>query len=62
MKDYLFEIVDEDSDACGEQFFVECKSLRRAWEIADENFPDVALRCLGHYSVEEAEIIGLDTY
>lgn len=62
MKDYLFEIIDEDSDCCGEQFFVECKSLREAWEIADENFPDVALRCFGTYSIEEAEMIGLDTY
>ena len=62
MKDYLFEIIDEDSECCGEQFFVECKSLREAWEIADENFHDVALRCFGSYSVAEAEMYGLDTY
>ena len=62
MKDYLFEIIDEDSDCCGEQFFVECKSLREAWEIADKNFSDVALKCFGTYSVKEAEMIGLDTY
>ena len=62
MKDYLFKIIEEDSDLYGEQFFVECESLRKAWEIADENFPDVALRCFRAYSVEEAEILGYDTY
>lgn len=62
MKDYLFEIIDENSDYCGEQFFVECESLREAWETADVNFPDVALRCYGSYSIAEAEMMGLDTY
>ena len=62
MKDYLFEIIDEDSDYCGEQFFVECESLADAWEIANGNFPDVTLEYYGPYSVEEAEMLGLDTY
>ena len=62
MKDYLFEIIDEDSDACGEQFFVECGSLREARKIVHENFPDVTLKFCGLCSVEEAEIMGLDTY
>ena len=62
MKDYLFEIVDEDSDACGEQFFVECESLREARKIVYENFPDVALKFCGLCSVAEAEMMGLDTY
>ena len=62
MKDYLFEIVDEDSDLCGEQFFVECDTEDEAWWIADANFPDVVLECHGSYSIEEAEIMGLDTY
>ena len=62
MKDYLFEIIDEDSDACGEQFFVECESLRKAREIVYENFPDVAVKFCGLYSIAEAEILGYDTY
>jgi hypothetical protein len=61
MKDYLFEIVDEESDACGEQFFVECYNLETAWEIVQENFCE-EVQYLGEYSVAEAEMWGLDTY
>lgn len=60
MFDFLFEIIDGDNE--GEQFFVECNTLREAWEIADENFPNDPLRCFGKYTIEEAEILGLDTY
>ena len=62
MWDFMFEIVGEDSDLCGEQFFVECYNLHTAWEIAVDNFIDEELEYLGKYSPEEAEAIGLDTY
>ena len=59
MRDYLF--IDNES---GEQFFVECKSLAEAWEIARDNWGDETddLEYLGEYSVEEAEILGYDTF
>lgn len=62
MWDFMFEVVGEDSDLCGEQFFVECNTLVSAREIASDNFPDEELRYCGKYSIEEAEWIGLDTY
>jgi hypothetical protein len=59
MRDYLF--IDNES---GEQFFVECKSLDEAWEIAlDEWGGDTDdLEYLGEYTVAEAEILGYDTF
>ena len=64
--DYLFEVVGEDSDLCGEEFFVEVvmeEDYRSvAWEIAIENFPNEELRCLGAYPPELAEAMGYDTY
>ena len=62
MYDFLFEVIGEDSNICGEQFFVECNTLASAREIAKENFPYEELSYCGKYSVEEAEILGLDTY
>ena len=62
MFDYLFEIVGEDSYCCGEEFFVECDTEADAWQIAEANFPNEELRCWGKYSIEEAEMMGLDTY
>lgn len=64
--DYLFEVVGEDSDLCGEEFFVEVVMEEdyhsTAWEIAIENFPNEELRCLGAYPPELAEAMGYDTY
>jgi hypothetical protein len=64
--DYLFEVVGEDSDLCGEEFFVEVvmeEDYRSAaWEIAIENFPNEELRCLGAYPPALAEAMGYDTY
>ena len=62
MWDYLFEVVDEDSELCGETFFVECSNLHTAWEIAVDNFNGIELECIGKYAPEEAEILGYDTY
>lgn len=57
LRDYLF--IDNES---GEQFFVECRTLAGAWTTVWENFGDDAdVEYIDEYSVEEAEIIGLDT-
>ena len=64
--DYYFEVTDEDSPWYGEEFLVEVEdtpnSLDEAWAIARENFPNEKMKCWDKYSVEEAEIMGLDTY
>ena len=58
LKDYLF--IDNDS---GEEFFVETFSKREAEKIVEENFgEDADIEYIGVYSVEEAEILGYDTY
>ena len=62
MKTFWFEVVDEDSENCGEQFFVESDSLEMAWDIAVENWGDTKLDCLGKVSYYFAEMMGYDTY
>ena len=59
MRDYLF--IDNES---GEQFFVECETLDEAWEIARDNWGEETddLEYLGEYTIEEAEILGYDTF
>lgn len=58
MRDYLF--IDNES---GEEFFVECHTLAEAWTIVGENFGDDAdVEYIDEYTVEEAEILGYDTY
>lgn len=58
MWDYLF--IDNES---GEEFFVECDSLREAWDIVNREFgPENECEYQGRFSVEEAEILGYDTY
>lgn len=58
MKDYLF--IDNES---GEMFFVECESLNKVWVILEmSGFQSNEVEYLGEYSVEEAEILGYDTY
>ena len=63
---YWFEVTDEDSDLCGEEFFVETKagfgSLAKAWEIVRENFGDIEIECLGPIGAFQAAMMGLDTY
>ena len=61
MIDYLFEIVDEDSELCGERFFVEREEIYDAWIVAQENFPDEKLELIGAYYPEDAEILGYET-
>ena len=61
--DYLFEITDEDSDYCGEQFFVECKKNEDPWIVVQMNFCTTkGIELIGEYTPEEAEILGYDTY
>lgn len=58
MKDFLF-LNNEN----GELFFVECKTLTEAWGIVWENFEeDTDIEYISEYSVEEANILGYDTY
>lgn len=58
MWDFLF--TDTES---GEDFFVECDNLFEAWHIVHDNFGTGAkVRYIGRYSVEDAEMMGLDTY
>ena len=63
---YWFSIEGEDSDLCGEEFFVEVKDednpLAIAWDIAVENFPNEELKCYGRVSSAWAEMMGYDTY
>ena len=61
---YWFEIIGEDSDLCGEEFFTELENATKEQHIAYANqiFPNEKLRCLGRVSGAEAEMMGLDTY
>lgn len=62
MIDYLFEIVGEDSECCGECFFVECAKGENPWGVIAEYFSDEEVVPIGEYTPEEAEILGYDTY
>lgn len=62
MWNYLFEIVSEYSDLCGEQFFVQCDTLEETDEILGKYFWGERVHYLGKYTDEEAEEIGFDTY
>lgn len=61
---YWFEISDENSDLCGEEFFTELKTSEKSEHIkyAKEIFPGEKIKCLGRVSAAEAEMMGLDTY
>ena len=64
---WWFGINDENSDLCGEEFFVEVNvtldiAKREAIKIAKENFPNEKISCYGRVSETEAEMMGLDTY
>lgn len=58
MWDFLFE--DKES---GEEFFVECEYLEKAFVILEmSGFERSEVKYRGKYTVEEAEMMGLDTY
>lgn len=67
--DYLFEVVGEESEICGEQFLIEVDCdfeedpLAVAWDIACEYFEGEKLEMtLGPISPMLAETLGYDTY
>jgi hypothetical protein len=62
MRHYWFEITDENSENCGEEFIVGAENKQDAWEIARDYFGDWELKCWGECSEEEAEMSGLDEY
>ena len=58
MWDFMYEVIET-----GEQFFVECDNLGEANIILEASgFTPNELKIIGRYTVEEAEMIGLDTY
>lgn len=59
---FLFEIIDEDSEYCGEEFLVGAKDYHSAREIVNEYFPDIKVRFWHEVSDYEAEMSGLDEY
>lgn len=66
---YWFEIIGEDSDLCGEEFFVEIQNAfdarvteEEAIAYAQRLFPNEELDCHGMVTEFEAEMMGLDTY
>ena len=63
MYDFLFELT-EYSDNEGEQILVECDTLQEAYKtlIQQYNFETDEIRFIERMSVEEGEMLGLDTY
>lgn len=61
---YWWEIVGENSDMCGEEFFTELKNADAIdhKKYVKELFPHERVKCLGMVTEEEAEMMGLDTY
>lgn len=62
MWNYLFEIVGEESEYCGEMFFVQCDTIEEAEDIVKIYFTDEEVKYLGLFDDEEAEEMGYDTY
>lgn len=62
MYDFLFAF-NEWSENEGENFFVECESLSKAWVILEmSGITREECEYIGRYTPEEAEILGYDTY
>lgn len=64
---WWFGIVGEDSELCGEEFFVEIDYPTKdpkaaAKKQAAELFPGEEIECYGKITPLEAEMMGLDTY
>lgn len=59
---YWFGIEDEESEFCGEEFFVQAFSFKSAKRIAQDLFPKETLSYYGVVSDYRAESMGLDTY
>ena len=62
MYDFLFELT-EYSENEGEQILVECGTLNEAYHILGQNgFEPEEYNFLDRLSIEEGELLGLDTY
>ena len=63
MKDYLF-VGTEEYAFEGEEILCEAKSLEDAWNILlyNYNFAKEELEFIEEMSVEDGEMLGLDTY
>ena len=62
MYDFLFELT-ENSDNEGEQILVECRTLNEAYRIINANcFARDEVEFIMRMSVEDGEMLGLDTY
>ncbi len=62
MYDFLF-VLTEYSDNEGEEILVECNTLNEAYHILGENgFEPEEYDFVDRISIEEGEILGLDTY
>ena len=62
MFDFLFELT-EYSENEGEQILVECDTIKEAYEIlAHYGFNRNEVQYIEKMSVEEGEMLGLDTY
>lgn len=63
MFDFLF-VLTEYSDNEGEQILVECDTLEQAFKILIQqyDFQTDDIRFIERLSVEEGEMLGLDTY
>ena len=64
---WWFGIEDENSNLCGEEFFVEVnvpkdRAKACAKKQAEKIFPNEKLICYGRVGFAEAEMMGLDTY
>ncbi len=61
---WWWEIIGEESDLCGEEFFTELEDATKADHIAYVHalFPNEEVRCIGKVTAYEAEMMGLDTY
>ena len=62
MWNYLFEIVSEYSELCGERVFVQCDTKEEAEEIMAQDFWGEKVAYLGKYTDDEAEMMGYDTF
>ena len=58
----MFEIIGEESEYCGEMFFVQCDTIEEAEDIVKIYFTDEEVKYLGLFDDEEAEAMGYDTY
>lgn len=61
-KNWWFEIVGENDELCGEEFFVYETDRKKAWDTARIYFPFEELVCHGAFDDEFADNLGLDTY